>query len=210
MASRGIQIPKSLGSCLGFPIMGAVILVAGSRAAFAVGGLILLGGVASLGDRRRNPFTGFGMVTFGEALIIGRLFLTVSNKPMYSQATPPSADQSTVANSSNAIETHKPEGVMSSSEPTVTAKSSDNQASDIQDQQRSAAEDEERKKALEAESRDVAAKMADQYLRLGKAVEKVNPRAALEYYRKIIQQYPELPQAKIAADKVKLIEKLPE
>jgi len=61
---------KSMGGFLGFVILAAIMMLAGPTVCFVLGGLSLLGGWGALGDRRRNPFTGFGLMAFGVVLLL--------------------------------------------------------------------------------------------------------------------------------------------
>lgn len=70
MASTSGPISKGLGGCLGFVILGAIIVAGGSTISLIVGGLLVLGGFSQLGDGRRNPFTGFGAMAFGFILCV--------------------------------------------------------------------------------------------------------------------------------------------
>jgi hypothetical protein len=94
MARRGegFTLPRSLEGCLGFIILGAIILACGAKATLLVAALCTLGGFGSLADRRRNAFAGLGMIAFGLALAIGGLMISGGNNPFEFPPVKPAAE----------------------------------------------------------------------------------------------------------------------
>lgn len=76
MATRVSAGTKSVSGCFAFILLGAIIFAGGATTALIVGSLFALGGFGSLADRRRNLFTGLGMISFGVVLILGGLALS--------------------------------------------------------------------------------------------------------------------------------------
>ena len=70
MAFRDGPITRSVFSCLAFVLLTGIVIGAGANTSIVVGGILLLGGFASLGDRRRDMFSGFGAMALGTILLV--------------------------------------------------------------------------------------------------------------------------------------------
>ena len=62
---------------------------AGWKGCFLLGGLTILGGFGMLGDRRRNPWAGFGSLMFGLICTVLGIVLLVYQSPTASAPTTP-------------------------------------------------------------------------------------------------------------------------
>ena len=81
MAYQEGPIARSVIGLLAFIALIAIIIAGGANTALIVGALSLLGGFGSLGDRRRDSFSGFGMMAFGAILLIVGLVMKSSSGP---------------------------------------------------------------------------------------------------------------------------------
>jgi hypothetical protein len=70
MARTDGPFGRSIAGCLAFLVLGGLIVYAGASASIIFGALSLLGGFTQIGDRRRDGFSGFGMMAFGAILLL--------------------------------------------------------------------------------------------------------------------------------------------
>jgi hypothetical protein len=70
MALREGPILRSLFGCIAITIFVVVVVLAGRNTSLVFGSVLLPGGFASLGDRRRDLFSGVGAMALGAILLI--------------------------------------------------------------------------------------------------------------------------------------------